>query len=248
MTGCPAPLALAALLAMLAAAAAPSAARAEAPAQAPAHVTGTAVIEDGDTLDLGPVPIRLHGIDAPEAGQRCATPSGGQWACGAVATARLDELAGGRALRCLARDVDRYGRVVATCAVEDEAEGGDGPSGVDDLSAVLAREGLAWAFLEYSDDYVDQEAGARAVGIGIWQAPTQTAEAYRADRWNRAAAASPRAGCPIKGNIGRDGRRIYHTPWSPYYARTRIDPDAGERWFCDEGEAQGAGWTAAQAR
>ena len=108
MRSFPAPLALAALLAMLGAAvaAAPSAARGDAPAQAPAHVTGTAVIEDGDTLDLGPVPIRLHGIDAPEAGQRCATASGGQWACGAVATARLDALAGGRELRCLARDVD----------------------------------------------------------------------------------------------------------------------------------------------
>ena len=231
---------------MLGAAAAPSAARAEAPAQAPvqapAYVTGTAVIEDGDTLNLGPVPIRLHGIDAPEGEQRCATPSGGQWACGAAATARLDALAGGRELRCLARDVDRYGRVVATCAVEA------GPDGTEDLSAVLAREGLAWAFLDYSDDYVDHEAGARAAGIGIWQAPTQTASDYRADRWERAAAASPRVGCPIKGNIGRDGRRIYHTPWSPYYTRTQIDPDAGERWFCDEGEAQGAGWTAAQAR
>ena len=246
MAPSPAPLALAALVVLVATC--PAAARADAPAQAPAHVTGTAAIEDGDTLSLGPVAIRLHGIDAPEAGQRCATPLGGRWACGAVATARLDALAGGRELTCLARDVDRYGRVVATCAVEDEAEGGDSPSGVDDLSAVLAREGLAWAFLEYSDDYVDQEAAARAAGIGIWQAPTQTASDYRADRWNRAAAASPRAGCPIKGNIGRDGRRIYHTPWSPWYTRTQIDPDAGERWFCDEGEAQGAGWTAAQAR
>lgn len=219
----------------------PAAAR----AQTPAYVTGTAVIEDGDTLSLGPVSIRLHGIDAPEGQQRCATPSGGQWACGAAATARLNELAGGRDLRCLARDVDRYGRVVATCAVEARTGAEPGP---DDLSAVLAREGLAWAFLEYSDDYVDQEAGARAAGIGIWQATTRTAAAYRADRWERAAAASPRTGCPIKGNIGRDGRRIYHTPWSPYYTRTQIDVDAGERWFCDEGEAQGAGWVAAQAR
>ena len=208
-------------------------------AQTPTLVTGTAQVRDGDTLSLGPVPIRLHGIDAPEEGQRCTTLSGGTWACGAVATARLDALAGGRALTCLAQDVDRYGRVVATCAAA---------GGADDLGAVLAAEGLAWAFLAYSDDYVDQEAGARAAGIGIWQAPTQTAEAYRADRWERAAAASPRAGCPIKGNIGADGRRIYHTPWSPYYTRTRIDEGAGERWFCDEGEAQGAGWAAAQTR
>lgn len=229
----PAPPALAMLLALLMVV--PSAAG----AQAPTRIVGTAEVGDGDTLGLGPVSIRLHGIDAPEAGQRCATPTGGRWSCGAAATARLDALAAGRQLTCLARDVDRYGRVVASCAVED------GPS---DLAAILAREGLAWAFVEYSDDYLAQQAAARAEALGVWQAPTQTPSQYRADRWERAAAASPRPGCPIKGNIGRDGRRIYHTPWSPYYTRTQIDPAAGERWFCDEGEAQGAGWVAPRPR
>ena len=142
-------------------------------AETPTLVTGTAEVRDGDTLLLEPFSIRLHGIDAPEEGQRCATPSGGTRVCGAVATTRLNALAGGWALTCRARDVDRYGRVVATCAAA---------GGAEDVSAVLAREGLTWAFLEYSGDYVDQEAGARAAEIGIWQAPTQTAEAYRADR------------------------------------------------------------------
>ena len=32
-------------------------------------VTGVAEVFDGDTLDIGPVRIRLHGIDAPESGQ-----------------------------------------------------------------------------------------------------------------------------------------------------------------------------------
>ena len=212
-------------------------------AQAPTLVTGPADVRDGDTISLGPIAIRLHGIDAPEAAQRCDSPSGGTWACGPAATARLDALVGGRALVCRAREVDYYGRVVATCAVQD------GPAGdVSDLGAVLMAEGLAWAFTEYSDDYVPLEAAAERAGIGVWQAPTQTPWDYRADRWERAAAASPRPGCPIKGNIGGDGRRIYHTPWSPYYGRTQIDAAAGERWFCDEGDAQGAGWTAAKGR
>ncbi len=43
------------------------------------RITGTATIVDGDTIDLGPVLIRLHGIDAPEAGQRCGTANGGTW-------------------------------------------------------------------------------------------------------------------------------------------------------------------------
>ena len=53
-------------------------------------------------------------------------------------------------------------------------------------------------------------------------------------------------GCPIKGNIARDGERIYHTPWSPWYGRTQISAAKGERWFCDEGAAQAAGWRAAE--
>ena len=38
------------------------------------------------------------------------------------------------------------------------------------------------------------------------------------------------------------GERVYHTPESPWYDRTEIDTDAGERWFCTEQEAQAAGW------
>jgi hypothetical protein len=64
----------------------------------------------------------------------------------------------------------------------------------------------------------------------------------RADRWERAAEASPRKRCPIKGNISTQGEKVYRTPWSPLYDRTRIDVSVGERWFCDEAEALAAGW------
>ena len=46
----------------------------------------------------------------------------------------------------------------------------------------------------------------------------------------------------IKGNIGSGGDRIYHTPDSPYYERTRIDESEGERWFCTEAAAVAFGW------
>ena len=46
----------------------------------------------------------------------------------------------------------------------------------------------------------------------------------------------------IKGNIGRDGSRIYQVPGGQFYERTRIDTSRGERWFCSEGEARAAGW------
>jgi hypothetical protein len=38
------------------------------------------------------------------------------------------------------------------------------------------------------------------------------------------------------------GERIYHMPWQRDYGRVAIDEKEGERWFCDEGKAERAGW------
>ena len=43
--------------------------------------TGPARMIDGDTLDVGGVRIRLHGIDAPESEQSCQA-GGKRWSCG----------------------------------------------------------------------------------------------------------------------------------------------------------------------
>jgi hypothetical protein len=192
---------------------------------------------DGDTLDIGLVRIRLHGIDAPELGQACAAASGGTWDCGTAAANRLAALVAGKNLACTGIERDAYGRIIATCL-----------AGGRDVAEVMVAEGLAWAFLEYSRDYAATEDGPRAAGRGIWQAPTETAEAFRADRWQRAAALAPRENCPIKGNINGAGERIYHTPWSNYYSRTQINEASGEAWFCDEAEAEAAGWRPAAGR
>lgn len=202
-----------------------------------ATLTGKAEIIDGDTLSIGAVVVRISGIDAAELGQSCALPRGGNWNCTQAAADRLAELTTGKDLVCDALGNDPYGRILATCFAD----------GVD-VGGQLVGEGLAWAFVRYSDVYVDTEARARAAGIGVWQAETQAPWDYRADRWERAAEASPRPGCPIKGNIAKGGEHIYHTPWSPWYSRTRIDEAQGERWFCDEAEAGAAGWRAAHFR
>lgn len=49
-------------------------------------------------------------------------------------------------------------------------------------------------------------------------------------------------GCIIKGNISSKGEKIYHTPGQRYYDRTEVSTAKGERWFCSEKEAIGAGW------
>jgi hypothetical protein len=49
--------------------------------------------------------------------------------------------------------------------------------------------------------------------------------------------------CRIKGNVSiATGERIYHVPGQADYERTKISPSYGERWFCSEAEARGAGW------
>ena len=49
-------------------------------------ITGTASVTDGDTIEIHGQDIRLHGIDAPESGQRCYRPDGSPWRCGQKAT------------------------------------------------------------------------------------------------------------------------------------------------------------------
>ena len=56
------------------------------------------------------------------------------------------------------------------------------------------------------------------------------------------AAVVPTKGCEIKGNISAKGERIYHMPGGQYYESVKIDTGKGERWFCNEVEAEQAGW------
>lgn len=63
------------------------------------------------------------------------------------------------------------------------------------------------------------------------------------EEWPEAADVEDDEECVIKGNISqRTGEHIYHVPGQEYYERTRVDEDAGERWFCSEDEAEEAGW------
>jgi endonuclease YncB( thermonuclease family) len=209
----------------------PGAARSEATAGA---ITGAAQIVDGDTISVDGIRIRLEGIDAPEEGQTCPRRWIGRWGCGAEATAALVRMTESRTVTCEPRGHDKYGRTLAICFADGR-----------DINAAMVRQGLAWAFVKYSQSYVKEEALARAEGVGIWQAPAQPAWEYRTSRWTAAESHAPE-GCAIKGNITKHGR-IYHMPWSPWYAQIRMEPDKGKRWFCSEAEALAAGWRPVQA-
>lgn len=188
---------------------------------------GPATIVDGDTIELQGQRVRLFGIDAFETEQ----------ARGREASNMLRRLIEGQSVLCSPRDRDAYGRIVAVCRV-----------GATDLGAMMVRAGMAVAFTRYSLDYQADEQAAREQRRGAWaDAELVRPEAFRGE--GRAATAvaqravGPTGGCTIKGNINREGERIYHMPSDPYYARTR--PEAT---FCSEEEARAAGFRRARSR
>ncbi|MEZ5854854.1 MAG: thermonuclease family protein [Hyphomicrobiaceae bacterium] len=194
-----------------------------------ATVVGRARAIDGDTLAVGGVRIRLEGIDAPESQQMCDDADGHPWACGVEASRLLSQLVAGRLVSCEERGLDKYKRVLGVCRVDGR-----------DINAEMVRQGLAWAFVRYSRSYAREEQSARANRIGIWSGAAQPAWDYRAGHWQTAEVSAPK-GCPIKGNVGANGR-IYHMPWSPWYQRINMTGGKGKRWFCSEDEAIKAGW------
>jgi endonuclease YncB( thermonuclease family) len=228
------------------------------PSIAAHRLSGTARALDGDTLDLstdrGVVRIRLQGIDAAEGGQRCNMRWIGTWDCGRAATIALEQLVAGNSVVCDTEGVDKYGRTLGVCHAAGRTINGD-----------LVREGLAWAFVQYSTRFAAEEAEARHARRGIWQAATQTPWDWRAAQRGQQPASlhettRPRAptgqqqraeaapaNCDIKGNVTRNGERIYHTASSPWYERVRMSLGMGRRWFCSETEARAAGWRPAGA-
>lgn len=124
-------------------------------------------VTDGDTLRLEGKTYRLWGIDAPESSQYC--PDG--WPAGRMATTRLQELIKGKAVICQRTGSDRYGRTIAICRASGR-----------DLGAAMVREGLAWAYLRYSDDYAKEEKQAQVDGLGVHKHGCQPAWEWRAKR------------------------------------------------------------------
>ena len=199
----------------------------------PQRHSGFARAIDGDTLEVDGVRVRLHGIDAPEYEQPCWF-HGRHWLCGREATRVLANQLHDRQVVCEIRDRDVYGRVVATCSIA----GGD-------LNAWMVAEGWAFAYRRYSRAYLPEESRARAAKRGIWRgevlAPWDWRKGKRLAGTKRAAQTSSRR-CKIKGNISKNGKRIYHVPGGRYHGQTRIDSSRGERWFCTERDARAAGW------
>lgn len=212
-------------------------------------ISGRAEIVDGDTLIIGEVRIRLNAEDAPETDQTCLNANGSPYACGIVARDRLRTRIGQASITCISEGEDRYGRTLATCQIGNE-----------NVNRWLVTEGLALAYVQYSNRYVADEADAGKNQRGLWSGaftapwdwrhrtpdtPLLGMLAQKADKTiigNVRPATPPVTECAIKGNVNREGERIYFLPGNSAYGKVRMDKGMGERWFCSEDEAVAAGW------
>jgi endonuclease YncB( thermonuclease family) len=216
-----------------------------------ADLTGVPRIVDGDTLAIGSEKIRLQGIDAPETDQVCLNGNGIRWTCGIDARDQLAAHVAGREIRCSSNGIDAYRRTLGTCYLGDE-----------DLNGWLVQEGWALAYVKYSKAYVQAEEDARIHQRGIWKgafiAPwdwrhknnktvilgafSVPIDAQKLLLGPSATEGAPSPECTIKGNVSRNGERIYHMESQRFYARIRMDKGGGRRWFCTPEEAEAAGW------
>jgi len=110
-------------------------------------------ITDGDTADIlkdgKPLRLRFAGIDTPEKGQ----PFGNN------AKQALSDRIGGKFVRVVIQETDRYGRAIAD--IYDEQ---------GHVNLWLVQQGLAWHYTAYSDDVglATAERDAKAGNRGLW--------------------------------------------------------------------------------
>ena len=200
-----------------------------------ADLTGFPRVVDGDTVAIGSTRIRLEGIDAPETDQICLNGNGDRWTCGIEARDQLIAHVAGREINCTASGIDAYKRTLGTCKLAGE-----------DLNGWMVQQGWALSYTKYSSVYRRAEDDAKTHQRGLWRgafiAPwdwrhrnnkTEILGAYSVPI-NAQSLLIPRSGiadapspdCVIKGNINRDGERIYHVPGQQYYDRN----SNGSRW------------------
>ncbi|WP_192821414.1 thermonuclease family protein [Rufibacter sp. LB8] len=144
-------------------------------------------IKDGDTIEIlkdgKGLTVRLQGVDAPEKNQDYGTR----------AREFASDLAFGKYVELVVRDIDRYGRTVGDILLPDGRS----------LNHELVKQGYAWHYTAYSKDQAlaQLELEARAQKRGLWAGPTPVAPwEFRKNR--KTASAAAKASLPKKANSG----------------------------------------------
>ena len=208
-----------------------TAARPDLTRDGPASVLeGRATALSGEMIRLQGRLLHLSGIEAPDRQQTCTRASKQPWRCGEAALAALERLARTKNFRCVTQGgPDAAGRIEATCTIDGR-----------DVAGELVSNGHVFSAATYFGGYAALETEARRSGTGLWSGESERPSDYRAKLWDAAKATAP-DGCPIKGQVN-GSRRTYLLPWAPDYARASVRSSRGEQWFCDEPQAQAAGF------
>ncbi|ANB61483.1 thermonuclease family protein [Anoxybacteroides amylolyticum] len=203
------------------------------PAKVPATVER---VVDGDTLKVHigkkEETVRLLLVDPPES----VHPTKPVQPFGPEASQYMKKLLppGTKvALEFDVRERDKYGRLLAYVWLGNKM--------VNELLLEKGYARVAYVFepnTKYVDEFRRIQEEARKKRLKIW-----SIEDYATDRGFREGVVRPSvttASCPkplIKGNITKNGEKIYHVPGSPQYRTTKA-----EVMFCTEKEAQSAGF------
>jgi len=113
-------------------------------------------IFDGDTIHIGKVKYRFHGIDAQEMSKICKK-NNKSIKCGVLSKVKLVEKINNQKVNCKKITTDRYKRIVAECFVNNES-----------LSSYLVKNGYAFAYRRYSKQFVEDENFAKKNKLGLW--------------------------------------------------------------------------------
>lgn len=145
------------------------------------RISGVARAIDGDTILLWeetggrPIWIRLAYIDAPEMGQPCGNPSGGNWDCGSWVTEQVSSALEGQLLSCEIVDRFRQGYpgtedspLIGACFFAQTQKNGRVRPYGDSLNRWMLSAGLAIAPPSSPREERLVENQARDARQGIW--------------------------------------------------------------------------------
>lgn len=110
-------------------------------------------VSDGDTITiLNPqkqqVKVRLYGIDAPEKKQ----------AYGNKSRKFLSNLIAGKIVEVKEKGKDKYKRILGIVYLDGQ-----------DINSKMVSSGYAWAFVKYSNLYINEEVASKNQKLGLWQ-------------------------------------------------------------------------------
>lgn len=193
------------------------------------HLSGQAVVVDGDTIQVDEDVIDLFGIDAPELGQLCGRGNKRE-RCGLNAALRLKQLIEGKTVKCRLFDAKPISQTMM-CAVDNR-----------DLSEMQLSAGQAVATEAAIFLYLHAEANAKKSGIGIWRSDFVPPAEWREGRRLQNIGNGLKDDCMIKGIVRNTDNRIYVVPTDPDYEKIELDSTNGEKFFCSDDAAELSGW------